>query len=353
MKLRAKLSVCAVASLAWLAGQLPTPVQADDYPSRTVSLIVPLGAGGAIDSIARIFADKLSRRLHGTVIVDNKPGGGMVIGAMAVKTAQPDGYTLMDAPSGAYVINPTLYKKLSYNPETDYVPIALYAHLPFVLVVNSKLPVHSLKELIQYAKDHPGKLSYAASGFGGVIHLAGEILKHDTGITMVSVPYSHGGPAALFDVVAGRVQFTFADPSLVAGQLKTHKIRALGVSSPERMPNLPDVPTVAEAGIPGFSAMSWHLIVAPAKTPRPIVEKLHEAMKEIVAEPDVHAHMLKLGMIPVDSPSGGRAAFLRTIGKQALGRHHPCRRHRREEIDLGEPATPAPRFWTTRPQRVR
>jgi tripartite-type tricarboxylate transporter receptor subunit TctC len=303
MMLPSKLCVGALASLAWLVAQPLVPARADGYPSRTVSIVVPLGAGGAMDNIARLIADKLSHKLHGTVIIENKPGGGMVIGAVAVKTAAPDGYTLMDAPSGAYAINPTLYKKLSYNPETDYVPVALYAHLPFVLVVNAKLPIHSVKELIGYAKAHPGKLSYAASGFGGVIHLAGEILKRDTGIKMVSVPYSHGGPAALFDVVAGNVQFTFADPSLVAGQLKTHKIRALAVSSAERMPMFPNLPTVAEAGIAGFDAVSWHLIVAPAKTPGPIVEKLHNAIKAIIAEPDVHAHMLKLGMIPVDTPS--------------------------------------------------
>jgi len=280
----------------------PQRALADTYPSRTITIVIPLGAGGAMDNIARIIADKLSQRLHTTVIVENKPGGGMVIGANAVAKAAPDGYTLMVAPSGAYVINPTLYKKLPYDPEKDFVPLSHYADIPFVLVVNPKLPVHSVKELIKYAKDNPGKLSYAASTIGAVIHLSGEILKHDAGIAMVSVPYSRGGPAALYDVVAGNVPVTFADPSLVPGMIQAGKIRAIGVSSPQRMPNLPDVPTVAEAGVPGFNAMSWHMIVAPAKTPKPIVDKLHDEIKAIIAEPAVHQQMLKLGLIPVDSP---------------------------------------------------
>jgi tripartite-type tricarboxylate transporter receptor subunit TctC len=298
-----KARFCALIGTAIMALWSPQLAQAQSYPSKTISLVIPLGAGGAMDNIARVIADKLSRRLNGTVIVENKPGGGMVIGANAVAKADPDGHTLMVAPSGAYVINPTLYKKLPYDAENDFVPLSLYARIPFVLVVNPKLPVNSVKELIKYAKDNPGKLSYAASTIGAVIHLSGEILKHEAGIDMVSVPYTRGGPAALFDVVAGNVQVTFADPSLVPSMIGAGKIRALGVSSPERMPSLPDVPTVAEAGVPGFNAMSWHLIVAPAKTPKPVVDKLHAELKAIIAEPAVHQQMLKLGLVPVDSPS--------------------------------------------------
>ena len=294
----------ALIAFALAALHVPQLAQAQSYPSKAISIVLPL-AGGAMDSIARVIAEKLSRRLNGTVIVENKPGGGMVIGADAVAKAEPDGYTLMIAPSGAYVINPTLYKKLPYDPEKDFVPLSLYADIPFVLVVNPNLPVHSIKELIKYAKDNPGKLSYAASTIGAGIHLAGEMLKHDAGIDMVSVPYSRGGPAALFDVVAGNAQVTFADPSLAPGMITAGKVRALGVSSPKRMLSLPDVPTVAEAGVPDFNSMSWHLIVAPARTPKPIVDRLHAELKAIIAEPAVREHMLKLGLSPVDTPSVG------------------------------------------------
>jgi tripartite-type tricarboxylate transporter receptor subunit TctC len=297
-----KLKSLALAMVAGIA-LAPQSAVAQNFPDKTISIIVPLGAGGAIDRITRVIADQLSKRMGQPVIVENRPGGGMVIGATAVTGSAPDGYTLMNAPSGAYAINPTLFKKLAYDPEKDFVPVAMYATLPFVLVVNPSLPVKSVKELIKYANDNPGKLSYAASSRGGVIHLAGEIFRHDTKIKMISVPYKRGGPQALNDVVAGHVPMTFADPSLAPGLIAAGKIRALGVSSRTRMPNLPDVPTVEEAGVPGFEAVSWHLIAAPAKTPKAVVDKLNAEIKAVVKLPAVNAQMLKMGLVPVDSPS--------------------------------------------------
>jgi tripartite-type tricarboxylate transporter receptor subunit TctC len=297
-----KLKLAALAALASVA-LAPQAATAQTYPDKAISVVIPLGAGGAMDRITRIMGDQLSKRLGQPVVIENRPGGGMVIGASAVAGAEPDGYTLMNAPSGAYVINPTLYKKLAYDPEKDFVPVALYARIPFVLVVNPSLPVNSVKELIKYSHDNPGKLSYAASTRGAVIHLAGELLRHDAKMNMISVPYKQGGPAALNDVVAGHVPVTFADPSLVPGLIAAGKIRALGVSSLTRMPNLPDVPTLDEAGVKGFEAVSWHLIVAPSKTPKPVVEKLHAELKAIAAQPEVREQMLKMGLMPVDSPS--------------------------------------------------
>ncbi len=292
----------AIAALA-LAGLCAQPVAAQTYPTKTISIVIPLGAGGSMDVITRTIAEQLTKRLGQPVIIENRPGGGMVIGASAVASAPADGYTLMNAPSGAYAINPTLFKQLSYDPEKDFVPVALYTRIPFVLVVNPALPVNSVKELIKYATDNPGQLSYAASGRGGMIHLAGEMFRHAAKINMTSVPHRQGGPASLNDVVAGHVPVTFADPGVAQGVIAGGKVRALGVTSLKRMPNLPDVPTLDEAGVPGFEAVSWHLIVAPAKTPKDIVDKLNAEIKAVAAMPEVHDRMLKMGLMPVDTPS--------------------------------------------------
>jgi tripartite-type tricarboxylate transporter receptor subunit TctC len=297
-----KLKTFALAAMAIVA-IAPGRVAAQTYPDKTVTIVVPLGAGGALDRITRLIADQLSKRLGQPVIIENRPGGGMVIGATAVANAAPDGYTLMNAPSGPYAINPTLFKKLPYDPEKDFVPVAMYARLPFVLVVNPSLPVKSVQDLIKYSHDNPGKVTYAASDRGGVIHLAGEIFKHDAKINMISVPYKQGGPAALNDVVAGHVMTTFADPAIVQGLISGNKVRALGVSSLTRMPNFPDVPTLDEAGVKGFEAMSWHLIVAPAKTPKAVVDKLNAEIKAVTALPEIHRQMLTMGLVPLATPS--------------------------------------------------
>jgi tripartite-type tricarboxylate transporter receptor subunit TctC len=276
---------------------------AQDWPTRPLRIVVPFPAGGSADTQTRVIADELSKALGQPVVIENKPGGGMVIGSNAVAQAEPDGHTLMNAPSGAYVINPTLYKSLPYDPKTGFVPVAIYARIPFVLVVNPSLPVNSVKELIQYSKDNPGKLSYAASTIGAVIHLSGEMLKHEAGLNIVMVPYKQGGPAALNDVVAGHVPVTFADPSLVKGLIEAGKIRAIGVSSKTRMPSLPNVPTLDESGVPGFEAVSWHMIVAPGKTPQPIVAKLNAEIRTITEQPAVNQRMLQLGLIPEKATS--------------------------------------------------
>jgi tripartite-type tricarboxylate transporter receptor subunit TctC len=292
-------------ALIALAGMALAPhaAPAQKFPEKTVTIVIPIGAGGAMDRITRLMAEQMSKRLGEPVIVENRPGGGMAIGASAVATAPADGHTLMNAPSGAYAINPTLFSKLSYDPERDFVPVSLYARIPFVLVVHPDFPAKSVKDLIQYSKDNPGKLSYAASGRGGVIHLAGEMFRSATKIDITSVPYRQGGPASLNDVVAGHVPVTFADPAIVQGLIAGGKVRALGVTSLNRMPNLPDVPTLDEAGVPGFEAISWHLIVAPAKTPKPIVDRLYAELKAVAGMPEINQQMLRMGLMPMESPS--------------------------------------------------
>src|SRR5271170_6690975 len=260
-------------SLLLLAGALCHTAQAQDYPTRPITMLVPLAAGGAMDIIARSFAPKLAERLGKPVLVEDRVGGGTVIAANDVAHGTPDGYTLLIAPSGTLTTNVALYKKLSYDPLRDFVPIALYCQVPFVLVSNPDLPFRTLPEMIAYAKANPGKMSFGSTGTGAVPHLAGELLKTMAGIDMVHVPYK-GGPPALNDVVAGHIQMFFADTAITPQLIAAGKVRALGVSSKTRAGVLPDVPAIADAGVPGFEAVSWHLVVAQSGTPPQIVNKL-------------------------------------------------------------------------------
>jgi tripartite-type tricarboxylate transporter receptor subunit TctC len=278
------------------------PVQAQDYPTRPVTFVIPFTPGGAGDTLARMLGPKLEQKWGKTFIVENKPGAGGVIGANFTAKAAPDGYTLMIAPSATMAINVTLYKTLSYDPTTDFVPLALAAQTAFVLVVNPDLPIRSVPELIAYVKARPGQISYATAGPGTPHHLFAELLKSMTGIDMSPVAY-RGSLPALNDVVAGHVPLMFVDVGPAQGLIAGGKVRALAVSTATRLPSLPDVPPMAQAGVPGFDASSWQMIVAPAKTPRPIVDKLHGELKTLLATPDIHAELHKQGMLPRDNPS--------------------------------------------------
>lgn len=273
---------------------------AETFPSRPVTLVVPLGAGGAMDVIIRSMSPKLTEILGQPMVVDNKTGGGTVTAAQFVAKSTPDGYNLLVAPSGTLTTNAVLYKSLPYDPMHDFVPIALYTKVPFVLVVNSDLPVKNVADLVKYSKDN--KLSYSSTGTGAVPHLATELLKSALGIEMTHVPY-RGAPPALTDVMAGHVQLTFADPSLAPPLLKDGKIRALGVSSLSRIGIMSDVPPLAEVGVPGFEAVSWHMVVAPAGTPPDVVEKLHAAFKSVGKQAEIQEKLVSMGLIPVDTPS--------------------------------------------------
>ena len=276
---------------------------AQDYPSRPITLVLPLAAGGAMDIIARgEFGPKLAERLGKPVIIENRTGGGTVIAASAVAKAAPDGYTLLFAPAGTLTTNATLYKKLPYDPGKDFVPVALTTKVGFVLVINPSLPVRNVADLIKYAKANPGKLSFASTGTGATPHLAGEMLKNMAGFEMTHIPYK-GSPPALQDVMAGHVHMTFTDPAISPALIRDDKVRALGVSSLTRVGVLPDVPTIAESGLPGFEAVSWHMVVAPAGTPKDIVNRLNAELKTIVALPEVQRKIRDMGLIAIDTSS--------------------------------------------------
>ncbi len=274
---------------------------AQDYPARQVTFVLPFAPGGAIDIYARALAQKLSDKFGKPFVVENRPGAGTVLAANSVARAAPDGHTVLVSPS-PLVINATLYKKLPYDTANDFVPVAYVADIPLVLVVHPSLPVKSIPDLIKYAKANPGKLSYASSGTGTTLHLSGEMLKSMTGIQMTHVPYK-GGPPALNDVVAGHVQLVFADPSSAIQQIRAGTVRPLGLTSKVRLPSAPDIPPIAEAGVPDFEAVSWTVFMAPAKTPEAILQKLHVELTALAATAEMREQTVKLGMIPVTSPS--------------------------------------------------
>jgi tripartite-type tricarboxylate transporter receptor subunit TctC len=274
---------------------------AQDYPAHSVIIMVPFTPGGSTDILARMLGQKLEQRLGGTFLVENKPGAGTIIAATAAAKATPDGHLLLMAPSSTMAINPTLYKKLPYEPLSDFVPLAGLARVPFVLVVHPSLPVHSVQEFIAYAKAHRGELSFASVGPGVPHHLYAELLMSLTGITMTHVPYKGSAPA-LNDVVAGHIPLMFSDIPPAIGMIEAGKLRPLGVTTGSRVPTLRDVPPVAEAGLPEFDLAGLHMMVAPAATPRRIVERLNIELTEILALPQIKAEIVRLGMLAFDNP---------------------------------------------------
>jgi len=271
--------------------------RAQDYPTRQITLIAPWPAGGAVDALCRAVAVPLAERLGKSVVVENRPGAGSVIGTTAGAKAAPDGYTLVMAGSGSLAISATMYKKLPYDPVKDFIPITLVAKIPFVLVVTPSLPVHSVIELVAYAKENPGKLSYGSGGPGSPHHLQAELLKSMTGIAMTHVPYKGSAPA-LTDVIAGHIPLMFSDTVPSLPQIREGKVRALGVSTAIRVPSAPDIPPIAEAGVPGFDAAGWGVIAVPAGTPGEIVSKLRASLDAVMALPEIQRQIITLGMIP-------------------------------------------------------
>lgn len=277
--------------------------QADDYPSRRITLVAPWPPAGAIDVLCREIAPGASERLGQPIVVENRPGAGSTIGTADVAKAKPDGYTLLMAGTGGMVISPTLYKTLPYDPQKDFAPIALIAKNPFVLVVNPSLPVHSVPELIAYAKDHP--LTYGSGGIGSPHQLFAEMFKTMTGVSMTHVPYKGTAPA-LTDLMAGHISVLFADVAPTLPLVADGKIRALGETSAVPLPSAPDIPPLREAGVPGFDAAGWGMVVAPARTPEAVIAKLYEAFRTVLADDTVRAKMITLGMVPQSSPPPDR-----------------------------------------------
>src|SRR5262245_13086610 len=278
---------------------LAAPAWAQDYPARPVTIIVPFAAGGGTDIVARMVAGKLEQRFGKSFVIENKPGAGSTIGAAAAAKATPDGYTLMMAPSPTMAVSVTIYKNLPYDPATDFVPIALVAQTPFALIVNPSLPLFSVADIISYAKANPGALSYGSAGPGTPHHLFAELLKSMTGIEMEHVPYRGSAPL-INDIAGGHLPLTFVDFAPAVGVLETGKVRAVGISTKSRLASFPDIPPVGDT-VPGFDAASWQMLVAPAKTPRPIVDKLHAEVKAFL--PELQERILNDGMLMMDNPS--------------------------------------------------
>ena len=280
MKSIVKRLLCGVAALAFCAAAHAT----DPYPQKPVTLIVPWAAGGSTDFVGRMVADQLRTGLHAAVDVENRPGSGTTVGAEKVATAQPDGYTLLIATSTTLAINKTLYKKLPYDPVKDFTPIALVAGIPLALAVNPKIPVKTLAEFIAYAKVHPG-LAFGSAGDGSPQHLAAEMLKAAVGINVRHIPY-RGSMPALLDLIAGHISFMMVDLQPALPQIGEGKIRVIGVATAKRVAAAPDIPTLAESGLPGFEVVAWQGLVGPAGLPRPIVNQLAAQVEKLVGDPD-------------------------------------------------------------------
>jgi len=259
---------------------------AQDYPSRPITLVVPYSAGGGNDVMARIVAEKMSKSLGQQIVIENKGGAGGSIATRQVAKAAPDGYTLGLGGTGTLAINPTLYPNVGYDPRKDFVPVGLIATSALVVLVHPSVEAKSIGELIALAKREPGKLNYASAGSGSGIHLGSELLAHMAGITLTHIPYKGSSPA-LADLLGGHVSIYLSSLPAAVGLVKDGKVRALAVTGPKRSPIFPDLPTVAEAALPGYEAVLHYGIVAPAGTPQPVIDKLAAAMKAALAEPDL------------------------------------------------------------------
>ena len=282
---------------ALLCAALNAVAQTAAFPTRPVTMVVPFPPGGGTDTGARIVAQKLSAKWGQQVIVENKGGAAGSIGVDLVAKAKPDGYTILMGNIGTQAINPTLYKKLPYDPDKAFAPISLVAELPLAMMVNPQVPAKTAKEFIAYAKSRPGQLSYSSSGAGGAPHLAAEMFKLATGSFIVHVPYRGGGPAVQ-DLIAGHVQLSFMTVLEASGHIKAGKLRALAVTSARRVSALAEVPTLAESAVPGFDSISWIGLLAPAGTPKDIVEKISADTRDVIAAEDVSARLVELGAIP-------------------------------------------------------
>jgi tripartite-type tricarboxylate transporter receptor subunit TctC len=282
--------ICLFALVVLTTASSQPIVRAADYPTRPITLIAPWPPGGAVDTLCRILAAKLSDRLgKAAVVVENRPGAASVLGLAAAARALPDGYTLAMGGSASLATSVTIYKKLPYDPTKDFSPIAFIARIPFVLVVHPSLPLHSVRELIAFAKARPNELSYASGGPGSPHHLYTELFKSMAGVEMRHIPYKGSAPA-LADVVAGHVPLMFGDIVAAVPLILEGKLRPLGVSTLAHVPSVPEIPTVSEAGLEGFEGAGWVMIVAPANTPTGTVDKLYEDFKAIVAMPDMRSN---------------------------------------------------------------
>ena len=288
--------------LQFVAGVAVLPVAAriaaaETYPSRPVTIVVPFAAGGGSDLLARLVAQRLEQRLGKPFLIENKPGAATSLAAMSVVRANPDGYTLLQGTSSTMAINVTMAKQLPYQPLKDLVPVALLSASPFFLVVGPHAPVKSVAELVALAKREPNALNYGSSGPGSMHHLSTELFLSMTGTQMTHVPYK-STPQAMNDLLGGQIQVLFGDATSIVPLIQQGQVRALAVSTADRSDAVPEVPTVAEAGVPGFETASWQMLVAPANTPRDIVMTLNREVHAIFSNPEVQLELSRRGMGP-------------------------------------------------------
>jgi tripartite-type tricarboxylate transporter receptor subunit TctC len=310
MKLTRRQALMGVgAGLAMLAGR---PVVGQGaYPSRNIRMIVPYPPGGTTDLLGRLIADQIKTGLNAVVVVENKPGAASTLGAEQVARAEPDGYTLLMATSTTLAINKSLYKKLPYDPVKDFTPVALVAGVPFALIINPAIPAKTLAEFIAYAKSNPG-LAYGSAGNVSPQHLAAEMLKSAAGIDIRHVPY-RGSVPAMLDVIAGHIPFMIVDLQPALQQIKEGKVRVLGVTTPKRVAAAPDIPTIAEGGLAGYELVAWQGVVAPAGTPRPIVDALAAQIQKLLADPATRERFISTAIEPLPgSTPDSFAEFIKT-----------------------------------------
>lgn len=300
------LSALLALSLAGAAG----PALAQAWPSRPITIIVGFAAGGATDTAARIIAKRLAETLGQPVVVDNKAGAGGNIAAQATATAAPDGYTIHLGSIGPLSVAPHLVKNLPYNPEKDLTPLTMGVIFANVLVVNPNVPAKTLAEFVALAKANPGKYEYGSTGVGGAAHLAGELFKQRAGVNLTHVPYKGGGPA-MPDILAGRIASYWATPSTALPHIQAGKLRTLATTGLKRSPTLPDVPTIAEQGYPGFEAVNWYAFVGPGKLPADLADRWNKELVKVLNEPAIKEQLLVHGLEPHPGSREDLARYMR------------------------------------------
>ena len=296
--------------LALLLALVPLALHAQDYPNRPLRLVVPFAPGGGADIVARAIAGPLGKRLGQTIIVDNKPGGGATLGANFVAKAPADGYTLLYTTPGPQMTNPYLMARLPYDPVNDLTPVSQLAILPSVLVVHKDVPARSLKELIDYARKNPAKINFASAGIGASSHLAGELFKQSAGVYMVHIPYRGTGPATA-DLLAGQVQMAIDSIVVYKPHIDAGSVRALGVSSLQRSPQLPDIPVIADV-LKGFEGSPVNYLSVRAGTPQAIIDRLNREVNAVLESPELKDQLTKSGVIPKGSTPAEMAALIRS-----------------------------------------
>ena len=306
---RRAVAMALLATAALTMGSSGASRAADAYPSRVVKFVVPFAAGSATDTLARVLGEKMSASLGQPVVVDNMPGASGFLAAQNVARAEPDGYTVLIATNTTHAANQSLFKKLPYDPVADFAPVSKLGTITLALVVNPAVPATTVPELIAYAKDHPGEVTFGSGSSSS--RIAGEMLKSLAGIDLLNVPYK-SNPQAITDLLGGQISMVFADTATTLPQAEAGKVKALAVSSPERTPLAPDLPTMREAGVAGYDLTAWFAAFAPAGTPAPVVDKLNAAFAAALTDPAATKTLLGAGIEPAASTPAELAAFVGT-----------------------------------------